>query len=525
MDDVLRTEARIANLGNLTLAVTGLFIVIGVLAQCTTYLNHDVAWVLYSTSRMLDGAVYGRDIIEPNLPLAWFLTVPSAAAARVLGADPIAVFRIFVISIALVPLAHAGLTLRSAKSARMRADSAVLIIALSYALFVGCYRDFGQREHLSLALVLPYLLVTASRLNGARPSLAAALAFGAVAGVGCTLKPYFLTVPLFVELAAMAYSRRWRTMFRAETIALGFAVAACAAAVLILTPAYLRDVVPLVEEIYWAYNIEPSALLLRIRFELVGLAVALVLYWRGERTAFQTVLLAACFGYLVSYLLQMKGYTYHGLPLRALVPTTLALQLSSLRPGGSAVLWRRALSLGVAGAAVVLILGPNLNEAVNWYRSANLRTGPAAHRIGDVVRLVQQRAANGTFLALSTHPFPGFPVVLYTDAKWGGRTNSQFLLPAIAKLRAAGTPPSDPLLQNIENQARTMLRDDLERAAPALILVDARKERHALGPMPFDFVAFYLEDPELSRHWHDYTELAPIHGYRVFVREARSAIP
>src|SRR3954470_22199696 len=47
--------------------------------QLRLYPNHDVAWVLGGAREMLHGAKYGRDIIEPNPPLAWYLSMPTTA--------------------------------------------------------------------------------------------------------------------------------------------------------------------------------------------------------------------------------------------------------------------------------------------------------------------------------------------------------------------------------------------------------------------------------------------------------------
>src|SRR5687767_14649253 len=49
--------------------------------QLSVIPNHAVAWVLWGTREMLDGARWGRDVIEANPPLAWFLAMPTTALA------------------------------------------------------------------------------------------------------------------------------------------------------------------------------------------------------------------------------------------------------------------------------------------------------------------------------------------------------------------------------------------------------------------------------------------------------------
>ena len=47
--------------------------------------NHDVAWILDGAGRLLDGARFGRDIVDVNPPLAWWLAAVPVLSARVLG--------------------------------------------------------------------------------------------------------------------------------------------------------------------------------------------------------------------------------------------------------------------------------------------------------------------------------------------------------------------------------------------------------------------------------------------------------
>ena len=81
-DDVQPAKVQAWLLASLIIAVpTTLALAI----QLSTYPNHDVAWVLWGAREMMHGAIYGRDIIEPNPPLAWYLSMPTNALATALG--------------------------------------------------------------------------------------------------------------------------------------------------------------------------------------------------------------------------------------------------------------------------------------------------------------------------------------------------------------------------------------------------------------------------------------------------------
>ena len=64
-------------------------------------MHHDVAWYLYATGRLLDGATLYRDIIDLNPPLIFYLTTPAVWIARGLEYSSIPVFKVYVLLIAI----------------------------------------------------------------------------------------------------------------------------------------------------------------------------------------------------------------------------------------------------------------------------------------------------------------------------------------------------------------------------------------------------------------------------------------
>ena len=495
-------------------------VALGLAVQATTYLNHDLAWILYSTRRLLAGAEFGRQVLAVNPPLAWALAAPAVALADWAGIDPAAVWRGLV---AVATLASLGWMAALARRVPAIAPGAgvALPLAAVFAFFLACYRDFGQREYLALGLALPYLTLVAARLSGTRPGLREALLAGAVAAVGLALKPYFLAVPVVVELVAMAVARRPGFALRAEVGAGAAVVAAYAASLPVLVPAYLFDVIPMVSRIYWGFQVPMATVLGHAGFSLAALTAAAILLRWLRPAPLAAVLLAAAAGFAISYLIQGKGYSYHEFPLRALAVMVLTLLVAAAAARRQAL---APLALAITVLAVTLI--DDTRRAAGWYRLASrLDLAPAATRLryddprttDEVIAIVNRLPATRSFLALATHPFPGFPTALYVAADWASRTNSRFFLPAIAKLRARGAKPDDPTRVFAETRARQMVLTDLGRR-PALVLVDAGAWQHGIGARPFDILDFYREDPAFRRAWARYRERPPIQTLRVFER-------
>ena len=101
-------------------------------------------------------------------------------------------------------------------------------IAAIMVLFFPGY-DFGQREHWALLLTLPYVVARSRRISGATISNTAGFAVGFAACLGFCFKPYFLLVPISLEIWLLARTRRAFVWVSAETISLvvtGFAILA-----------------------------------------------------------------------------------------------------------------------------------------------------------------------------------------------------------------------------------------------------------------------------------------------------------
>jgi hypothetical protein len=202
-------------------------------------INNDVAWYIHSAGALLDGGrLYDDIFFEVNPPLMLYLTLPGALLARLTGWFAADAYLLTVFAAIALALWLASRVLADRPTAERR----TILLAAGLVLGLLPAGDFGQRSHVMLVLTLPYLLLLARRL----PAVPAcgrrlALAIGAVAGLGCAIKPHYLLLPAALELLLLA-----RTVhpLRPETVAMVAAVALYGLSIVLLTPDYLTRVVP-----------------------------------------------------------------------------------------------------------------------------------------------------------------------------------------------------------------------------------------------------------------------------------------
>lgn len=482
-------------------AAVALVALTGLALQLSAFPNHDVAWVLWGTREILAGASFGRDIIEPNPPLAWYLSAPSTWIAGLTGFPVAAAFQLAVAACGFASVLCFG---RIASPQMTGKRSSLPALTAAVFLFILPGRDFGQREHLLAIAALPYLALVAVRCGGGTVSLPAATVIGVAAGLGVALKPYFLAVPLLVEATAMVLTRRWKFGLRPEIFAIAATIGVYCASILLFNGAYLVTAVPLASEIYWSFDLPLMSVIVPLALPIIAIVATTTF---AERQPLPLVLAAATAGFVISCLVQHKGYSYHLYPVFAGASLALAALLST---GARAARHRL-----IASVLLIAVVSKPVTDTLLWWQ----RNGPTGTRTADVQRVVDvvnRRAAAGRFMVIAVHPYPAFPTALYARADYVSRTNSQWFLPAVVQSRATGRPHA-----KAERLARQFALRDLNQQ-PDVVIVDTDSQRHTQSGRGFDFVAFYREDPRLDAAWSNYGEAERVSTFRVFVRKQSS---
>ncbi len=188
-------------------------------------------------NRMLDGAVFGVDIVEVNPPLMWWFAMIPNAIAHVMGISEIDAFRGCISFMALGSIVVVDYILSLERwSWRWRTVFAGICGCLFIYFIHG---SFGQREHVATFLVFPYLAAAAARIGGIRIPLALSAGIGVAAGLGFSIKPYFVLIPALIELVLVAERRSLRTLVRPESLAALAVAVAYAIAVFAFAPGWI----------------------------------------------------------------------------------------------------------------------------------------------------------------------------------------------------------------------------------------------------------------------------------------------
>ncbi len=460
------------------------------------YLPHDVSWVLLATGRMLDGARIYRDIIEINPPLIFYSAVPAVLAAKLGGWPVMPSFIIYVFALILVSLVLTARVMAEAAVLSARAQG-WMTLAGFIALSLLPLTDFGQREHFTAILTLPYVTLLAGRFAGRGCGPVPALLAGLLAGVGFAFKPFFLVVPAALELYLILRHRSMLAAFRAETIAAALVIGGYAALVLLAHPDYAGHIVPFGLLVYGAYAKPLAYALLQPDLPAFLLPVCAYLLARlvGRGGGYLDAFAIAAGGFFIAYLVQAKGWSYHLIPVAVFLWMGAAAVPSLHRaPAGRSGPTRRIPLATAVAALAFMALAPALR-------------GPACSPIADsLAPLVRDIAPGGSLYAFTSHVWVAFPLVPAAGLEWASRFPTQWLLPGVInRLRTADDAALRRRLETVGRYTIDAVNDDLQQGRPDIVVVDL--DNPYFDERGFDYLGYFERDARFRRLWQDYAKV------------------
>lgn len=492
---------------------------ISLAAEFRSYARPDTGILLDAAARVLDGARLYVDVVEINPPLIIALNMVAVLSARLLDVSDILAYRLWVAAVLVGSLFLAGWLLR-----RVLPGETVLrrvfVLLLAFALFPLAGQDFGEREHLVLALLVPYLLLATARRLGQDVARMPAIGIGVLAGVAFALKPHFLLLWLAVEVYLRAGRRVSPRGMLPESLAIAALLASYGVAVLTLAPQYL-ELVHLLAGPYGRFLYEPfhrvlvtgPGAVLAI-FALLSFA-ALRPHARHPRP-WETIALAtaAC---LVAGAAQQKGLRYHLYPSFALGTVLLGLiAWDTLRPLRNPVrLVYRWIAVSVLAATVIVVCVQNAAVATG------ARGDGDRDQFEELVRLVRARAAGEGVFVMSYHLRSAYPLINYSGARTASRLPHLWILAAEYMEELKSEEPlryhDEREMSAVEQYLNRAVLEDLREHRPKLLVVFRHaRDQPVNGLRRLDYVAYFARNPGIARILEGYQLIAELGDYMVY---------
>jgi hypothetical protein len=499
-------------------AVCLLVAAIGIASQFFYIPHHDMSWLLYTAQRVMAGDTLYASLVEVNPPL-----IVDLSSIGVLISSGLNVTRThgWVIFVGIQALLCLWLTARLL--ARELADEAPDLTAPLIALLAWTFtclpaREFGQREHLMVLWLSPYV-VSAVALGSGRPvGRPLQILLGLLVGLAVCLKPYYGVVVALVELCCLAWpARSIRPCVRLEMFVAVAVGVAYITFVRFEHPLFFTWILPLAVQYYSAYGSTLPGVIKPAHLVYAAATVVALVLGRVAPPGVTRLALAftiAGVGAYITLILQSKGWSYHFLPAKSFLTLTVGISVLAFLRGHlgqwAPLTLRRPAAMAMTGAAAVLA------SSIGWSVHQVQK-----HRAGRDYRLVSdfetffdgQPRRPATLVLLSPSMFPGFPLVETLPASWGIRFNDLWMLAGLlAEEQERPTAPDRVLTMARLSQ---MLAEDIDASKPQFIIV----ERHAkLVNTSVDVLALLLPSDRFRRTWQSYTLVQNVSGFEVYGR-------
>ena len=306
--------------------------VLAIISQNNFTLNWDVTWLLQVSQNLLAGGSYNKDFLEINPPLILYFYAPPVIFAKVFSINIVPVLRTYMFLVATLSLTLCYSLLIKIFKQQDEKIFQLFFFALTVGFLILPFQQFAQREHISIILAMPYLLLITGRLQGNKPSTKSAVFIGFLAAFGFGLKQYFLAPLALSEIYFLLCSRKISAPFRPESITLATVLVLYVLAIVVFQPDYFYCVTLAIRNFYHPYQ---TSLLIMVINQLdfccyFALILFFIQYQNNPYKILSSVMACATAGYFISFLLPRILWDYHATPFFIMATVLTVLQLGIL---------------------------------------------------------------------------------------------------------------------------------------------------------------------------------------------------
>lgn len=491
-----------------------IFLTIGIFAQHLIYIQWDVAWLVTESQKFFAGGHYGREFFDPNPPMILYLYFPIVWLSQHTFLNTIQsiwAYTFFVgivswlISFKYVDLIFSGKNL----------EKTLLLAAIAFSYFILPVYEFAQREHFVVMLTTPYIFSAINLLTGIQYSVAPrwqvkrdrqgvrclfSLIVGFLAGIGFAIKPFFLIIPLFIEIYLFFKGRNLKNLFRLENGMLLLTVLFYFLSIYLFSPEYYSFILPFVSHFYTGYATVSRWELFSAPVVLVcmvSLVLAMVTTYLVTVSDVIWILVIVTLSYLLFFFSSAQPWYYHIIPALSYSLMSLAIIFAMLL-GSSAI---RMILLAIW----IMTIGVLFYNLYNDFRLFHQLKSSPSYVNTHLIQILKQNPAIKSLYAFSVYPGVSALPALYAPVKNCSRFTGFWMMPNINAQK--------PHALSAENYIKTAVTEDFQRCQPDLVIVDIKKNKNYFMGKSFDYIKFFSQDKRFANLWKNYCYQKTINDY------------
>ena len=280
-------------------------------------LNVDSTWILYTSEQMLQGKKLYIDMVEVNPPLIFIYSLLAIIISKLTAISYASSYIILVIFLIFISL---YLCFKILKKLSLEENfTRFYLYALIVILTLATCHVFGEREHLLLIFILPYILFS---MHKDKLQINKLLLFTIIifASLGLNLKPHFFLIFIAVELCLIFHHKKLFYFLRWDFFLLILSGLIYTLIIYIFFPQFFSFALPLALKTYMdLFNKSYLELILNYEFFIFFfISLFFIIFTKNRFSLDNKILIVSIIVTLIIYFIQQKGWFYHRLPFFSL---------------------------------------------------------------------------------------------------------------------------------------------------------------------------------------------------------------
>lgn len=347
--------------------------------------------------------------------------------------------------------------------------SLILTICLSY--------DFGQREHIFMIFIMPYIIMMLFKNEINLSSLNICL-IAIFASLGFNIKPHFFLIFISIELVYICYTKNISSIFRKESLII--ILSAFLYLIIIYTQfnEYIEFIIPLAVDTY-TNLFNKSYIFLLIKHDILLLLLVLLfcfIFTRNRNNYQIMIFISMIISSLIIYILQQKGWAYHRVPIFIISLLFLTYITINLLKKDS-----RVYVIGFIPIVIYILI-------------LNIQAVPNFKELKDILRNLQ---SNSKIHIISTDIARGQALLVQNNQIWTSRFPSIFMLPSLLEKEN----------KELQSYLFNAIYEDIKKYEPNTIIFCGKYSS-------FDYYKYFLsKDLRLKELYETYYKKSIIDGY------------
>lgn len=488
---------------------------LGVWQELSMPFNDDISYAILIVQELIRGKHYFTDFINTNPPLAFYIYLPVLVIHKLFHFNYFLSHRLYIFAIAFYSLIFSNFLFRKLLGDQNNLLRSVFLLALAFSFILLPHYEFGQRSHIAVMLIFPYLILTMLRLKNisVRPSVK--ILTGLSAGIGFALNPFDLLLFIFCELALITRRKHFTFCLTPEAGIIMLIQITYFILALSFYSSYFTQIIPLGYNVYLPGYYKTFFSLLKYpytAFSLITLITSIFLYRLCRIKEISLILMISNFSFLLSYFLQRKIFYYHILPamtISTMLCCYLIFELIAQFKTQTQGFTKNNKMIALIFVVMFLLYIPIF---FTFYMSLWLNKNKEITYIPFVNTIVSLPKPNQRIQFITFYPSLLYTASLETKIQVASRFDGLWFLPALISL------PHENSVQQYKQELIDIVIADMKHYQPNYIFVDQGKVINYFGYITFDYLKFFNQYKSFRVEFSHYTYFKTFQGFAIYKR-------